>query len=436
MKLLAVGAFVLLANIVHCLDEEDVIIKPEFCDKKPLYSPHPTNCGKYIICAGPVGVHILKCPEDLHWDVKRKLCNWKQYAGCDGRPTGGSTGGGSSGGGSRVTDPPTTKPTTTPKPVTKKRYERADPCDKTTCKLPNCACANERQPPKGLSAKQVPQMILISYEDGVNSINHELYKELFDGKKNPNGCPIKATFFVTDTNNDYKLTKDLYNRGHEIGVNTLTHTAPESYWKGLAYDTLVREVVNMRSKLQENGINNVKGFRNPFLQTSGDTLYAVLKDYGFEYDSSLATHFGQLWWPFTLDYSTEMKECRKKDACPLNSYPGLWEIPKIPFRDNIVSCTAYDQCYRFDNNKEAVFEFLLNNFVRHYNQLRAPYPLFGHSDWMTGIHNVYRKEGLKAFIQNMLSKNDVYFVTLSQAVEWMKNPTTLDKIKTFRPWQC
>ena len=44
--------------------------------------------------------------------------------------------------------------------------ERADPCDPTACKLPNCACANERQPPKGLSAKQVPQMILISWEDG------------------------------------------------------------------------------------------------------------------------------------------------------------------------------------------------------------------------------------------------------------------------------
>jgi len=74
----------------------------------------------------------------------------------------------------------------------------------------------------------------------------------------------------------------------------------------------------MRTKLDENGIRNVKGFRTPFLQTPGDNLYAVLKDYGFEYDSSLATHFGQLWWPFTLDYSTNMRPCREEGSCPLS----------------------------------------------------------------------------------------------------------------------
>ena len=44
--------------------------------------------------------------------------------------------------------------------------ERADPCDKSLCRLPDCACANERQPPKGLAAKKIPQMILLSWEDG------------------------------------------------------------------------------------------------------------------------------------------------------------------------------------------------------------------------------------------------------------------------------
>lgn len=75
----------------------------------------------------------------------------------------------------------------------------------------------------------------------------------------------------------------------------------------------------MKNKLHEEGIQNVVGFRHPFLLTSGDNLYAVLKDYGFLYDSSLATHFGQLWWPFTLDYSTEMKECQRDDACPIST---------------------------------------------------------------------------------------------------------------------
>jgi len=52
------------------------------------------------------------------------------------------------------------------------------------------------------------------------------------------------------------------------------------------------------------------------------------------------------------------------------------------------------------------------------------------------LFHCYIHIGLKAFIQNMLTKNDVYFVSMSQAVEWMKNPTTLDKIKDFKPWGC
>ena len=31
---------------------------------------------------------------------------------------------------------------------------------------------------------------------------------------------------------------------------------------------------------------------------------------------------------------------------------------------------------------------------------------------------------------------DVWIVTVSQGLEWIKNPTTLDKIKDFEPWKC
>ena len=69
-------------TFVFILDMFYIHIFVEFCEKKPLYNKHPTNCEKYIICAGPIGVHILKCPEELHWDSKRRICNWKQFAGC------------------------------------------------------------------------------------------------------------------------------------------------------------------------------------------------------------------------------------------------------------------------------------------------------------------------------------------------------------------
>lgn len=45
-----------------------------------------------------------------------------------------------------------------------------------------------------IPAKDVPQMITITFDDAINNNNIDLYKEMFNGKrKNPNGCNIKAT---------------------------------------------------------------------------------------------------------------------------------------------------------------------------------------------------------------------------------------------------
>lgn len=45
---------------------------------------------------------------------------------------------------------------------------------------------------------QTPQMILLTFDGAVNLNNFDLYKKVFDGKrKNPNGCDIKGTFFIS-----------------------------------------------------------------------------------------------------------------------------------------------------------------------------------------------------------------------------------------------
>lgn len=40
------------------------------------------------------------------------------------------------------------------------------------------------------------------------------------------------------------------------------------------------------------------------------------------------------------------------------------------------------------------------------------------------------------FMEDMSKRNDVYFVTGHQAVQWMRNPTPLQEINRFEPWQC
>lgn len=36
----------------------------------------------------------------------------------------------------------------------------------------------------------------------------------------------------------------------------------------------------------------------------------------------------------------------------------------------------------------------------------------------------------------MLNQPDVWFVTNSQAIAWMRNPTPIHELDNFEPWQC
>jgi len=44
--------------------------------------------------------------------------------------------------------------------------------------------------------------------------------------------------------------------------------------------------------------------------------------------------------------------------------------------------------------------------------------------------------GTKAFLRKLTGMGDVWIVTVSQGIEWIKSPTILDKIEDFEPWKC
>lgn len=91
----------------------------------------------------------------------------------------------------------------------------------------------------GHKRKQIPQMILLSFDGAVNDVNFHLYEEIFErfkstpsqsapprrgygGRTNPNGCPIKATFFVSHEWTDYGQVQTLYAQGHEVASHSIT----------------------------------------------------------------------------------------------------------------------------------------------------------------------------------------------------------------------
>lgn len=75
----------------------------------------------------------------------------------------------------------------------------------------------------GLSVNATPQIVLLTFDDAVNDINKEIYAEIFEhNRKNPNGCPISATFYVSHEWTDYTQVQNLYADGHELASHTVS----------------------------------------------------------------------------------------------------------------------------------------------------------------------------------------------------------------------
>ena len=49
-------------------------------------------------------------------------------------------------------------------------------------------------------------------------------------RRNPNGAPIAATLYVTNTSTDYCAVRRLYDAGHEIASHGLDYMASEYAW--------------------------------------------------------------------------------------------------------------------------------------------------------------------------------------------------------------
>lgn len=75
----------------------------------------------------------------------------------------------------------------------------------------------------GIPPEQTPQIVLLTFDDAVNDLNKLLYSDLFEnGRENPNGCPISATFYVSHEWTDYSQVQNLYADGHEVASHTVS----------------------------------------------------------------------------------------------------------------------------------------------------------------------------------------------------------------------
>ena len=103
----------------------------------------------------------------------------------------------------------------------------AEKCDPSRCRLPNCRCSGW-DVPGNLSPSDVPQMIVLTFQNAVSPQNYLPYQRVFS-RRNPNGCPATGSFFVSHTSTDYFQVQSLWAQGHEIGDNTVTSENPGTW---------------------------------------------------------------------------------------------------------------------------------------------------------------------------------------------------------------
>ncbi|KAG8036874.1 hypothetical protein G9C98_004196 [Cotesia typhae] len=227
-------------------------------------------------------------------------------------------------------------------------------CRKDVCLLPDCNCGGP-DIPGGIDVEQTPQIVLLTFDDAVNDLNKQLYEDLFErGRKNPNGCPISATFYVSHEWTDYSQVQNLYADGHELASHTVSRNndntitkSRHSFGEQFSARKWAREVAGQREILAAYGgvkLEDVKGMRAPFLSVGGNNMFRMLWETNFTYDSSMPIYENRPpSWPYTLDYKL-FHDCMIP-PCPTRSYPGLWEVPMVMWQDlNGGRCSMGDAC--------------------------------------------------------------------------------------------
>jgi len=429
------------------------------------------DCRDVVRCdraglAGTIRLAAVRCPAGLAFDIQRQTCDWKaKVDNCD-----------------RLSKPRRVLPNLkTDEPVCpdgqlqcgngecidKKLFcderqdcsdgsdenactvdqdpNRAPDCDLSQCQLPDCFCSPDgTRVPGNIDPAQVPQMITITFNGAINSDNIDLFQQIFNGERqNPNGCSLKGSFYVSHKYTNYSAVQELHRRGHEIGVFSITNRDDPEYWTDGTYDDWLAEMAGDRlivERFANITDGSVIGVRAPYLRVGGNKQFEMMADQFFVYDTSITAPLSRVpIWPYTLYYRMPHKCHGNAQRCPSRSHP-VWEmvINELDRRDDpdfdesLPGCHLVSSCSNI-LTPEAFARMLRHNFNRHFETNRAPLGLHFHASWLKQNKGFVKE--LSKFIDEMIDRNDVYFVTMLQVVQWMQNPTELTALREFTEWK-
>ena len=146
-------------------------------------------------------------------------------------------------------------------------------CDRKACLLPGCHCGGP-DTPRNISARRLPQLVILTFDDSLNDLNKKLYESIFHPirrlvhfdvqlhhfkiiSRNPNGCPISATFYVSHEWTDYSHVQNVYSEGHEIASHSISHSFGEQF----SVKKWLKEIAGQREILSAYGGVHIEDIR-------------------------------------------------------------------------------------------------------------------------------------------------------------------------------
>jgi len=284
--------------------------------------------------------------------------------------------------------------------------------------------------PGGLTLANTPQLVFLAFDGAITTTNIANYTAILKNRLNPNGCPISMTFFAFHQFNDYNLTHSLYYKGQEIATHSVSHTTPASDWADKTTQQWTDEIGGMQQALVK--FANIpkaaiRGAKSPFLQSSGDANFQATKNVGMLYDVSYPStkYTNPPIWPYTLDQGFQ-HDCTIP-PCPSSKYPGIWTIPMIAVTDPDGIQNSMIDAYPRPANQADAYNYLRNNFLRHYQSNKAPFGihLTANSWFQTTTYNL---AAYLQFLDYLGTLDDVYIVSMGKAIDWMRNPVPLSQV--------
>ncbi|CAD6185566.1 unnamed protein product [Caenorhabditis auriculariae] len=323
---------------------------------------------------------------------------------------------------------------------------RATACDEARCRLPSCFCTSTgRKAPGNLPPHETPQFIVLSFDDAVNGKTFPDYKALFEQVlyRNPNGCPIKGSFFISHEWTNYDAVEWLVQKNQEIASNSISHVSlegePASRW--------LNEMDGQRrilSKFASAPEESILGMRAPQLALGGDEQFEMMSRAGFLYDNSMSANpgiNGEPFWPQTLDYTVAWP-CYE-DSCPKSSFTGVWEVPLNQFYgaymrqiDSYRRSSMIRAAVDLNNTVEELTAMMISNFDRSYSSNRAPYVLSLNADFLQLNGRNSGMKALRNFLGEAMANQDVYVVTFKQLIDWMKEPVPISQMSKSEAVRC